>query len=200
MRDLRVSFPRPCGEEWQAMTPAACARVCGRCDKPVHDLSQYSLDEAEALVRSNPGVCVRARIEGDGSIALKPSRLGEARRMVIAVAATAGLLAASAPAIASQDRSAGTIAGKVQYPWFRTHVIATGANGQTFRARVKNNGKFRLGHLPAGTYALTFHPDCGDSWTVEDVVVGAGETIVPDTEDRSRCITIGMLRIEDDRA
>ena len=47
MGDLRVSFPKPCDEKWQAMTPEGRARVCGRCDKAVHDLSLYSIDEAE---------------------------------------------------------------------------------------------------------------------------------------------------------
>ena len=105
MRDLYVSFPRPCGEKWETMTPAGCARVCGRCDKPVHDLSEYSLEEAETLLRGDPRACVRARVGCDGSVALKPGRRGETRRMMIAVAATAGMLAASVPAAARQDLS-----------------------------------------------------------------------------------------------
>lgn len=196
MRDLRVSFPRPCGEAWEAMTPAGRARVCGRCEKPVHDLTHYTADEAQALLRGNPETCVRARIGGDGMVALKKSRRGEARRMVIAAAATAGLLAAGAPVLAKQGRPAGVIAGKVQYPAFRTRVTATRTDGLTFRARVKGSGRFRIGQLPAGTYALSFVPSCGDSWTVENVVVGAGETIVPDVRSPNGCITVGMLVIE----
>ena len=196
MPDLRVSFPRPCDEKWESMTPAARARVCGRCDKPVHDLSQYSLDEAEALLRRDPGSCVRARIGGDGMVALKPGRGTDARRMMIAVAATAGLLAAGGPALAKEGSPAGVIAGKVQYPAFRTRVTATRTDGLTFRARVKGNGRFRIGHLPAGTYALSFVPSCGDSWTVENVVVGAGETILPDVRSPNGCITVGMLVIQ----
>jgi hypothetical protein len=199
MPDLRVSFPRPCDEKWEAMTPAGCARICARCDKPVHDLSQYSVGEAEALMRRDSGACVRARVQRDGSLALKPSRRGDARRMMIAVAASAGLLAASAPAMAKKDRRPGAIAGKVEYPWYRTQVVATGANGQTFRARVKRSGNFRISHLPSGTYSITFRPDCGNSWTVENVIVGGGETIVPSTRDESSCIMVGMLRIEDVR-
>jgi hypothetical protein len=199
MRDLRVRFPEPCDEKWEAMTPAGCAGVCGRCDKSVHDLSHYTLDEAAALLRRGTNVCVRARIDGNGLVALKPSRRGCARRMVIAFTATAGLLAASAPAAAKQNRPDGAIAGNVETFGFRVRVSATDAGGQTFRARVKSNGQFRISHLPAGTYTLTFHPDCGDSWKVDNVVVRVGETIVPNVENANRCIVIGMLQIEDDR-
>jgi hypothetical protein len=195
MRDLRVSFPRPCDQKWAAMTPGGRARLCARCDKPVHDLSLYSLDEAEALLRRSPGACVRARIDGEGVVALKQSRGSDAGRMVLAVAATAGLLAASAPAAAKQDRPNGAIAGHVDTFGFRTRVKATGPDGRSFRATVKLNGRFRIKRLPSGTYRLTFNPSCGENWTVENVVVGGGETLLPEVERDSGCITIGMLQI-----
>jgi hypothetical protein len=199
MADLRVSFPKPCDEKWEAMTPAGCARVCGRCDRPVHDLSLHSLDEAEALLRRDPAACVRARIRADGSVALKPGRRGEKRRMMIAIAATAGMLAASAPALAGRDRPNGAIVGNVESFWSHTRVTATDANGQTYRTRVKGDGRFRIGHLPGGTYTLSFVPDCGERWTVENIVVGAGETIVPRAPHEGQCIVVGLLRIENDR-
>jgi Carboxypeptidase regulatory-like domain len=197
MRDLRVSFPKPCDEKWEAMTPAGCDRVCARCDKLIHDLLHYALDEAEALLRREPDSCVRARIDADGVVALKPGRGGKARRMVIAAAATAGLLTAGAPALAKRDRPDGAIAGNVgSYP-MRTRVTATGTDGRTFRTRVRSDGRFRIRHLPAGTYTLTFVPDCGDDLTVENVVVRDGETILPGVQDVGACIVIGLLRIED---
>jgi hypothetical protein len=197
MRDLRVSFPRPCEEKWEAMTPAGRARICARCDKAVHDLASYTLDEAKELLR-DPQACVRARIRGDGSIALKPSR-GSARRMVIAAAATAGLLTAGAPALAKGDQPGGTIAGRVKFAEFRTRVTATDTEGRIFRTKVKSKGQFRIRHLPAGTYSLSFKPGCGESWTIADVVVGAGETSLPNIESPDGCITVGMLRIEEVR-
>jgi len=196
MRDLQASFPRPCDERWDAMTPAGCGRLCGRCDKLVHDLSLHSFDEAETLLSGNPDVCVRARIDTDGSVALRPNGRGEARRMVVAIAATAGLLTASAPAYAKQNRPDGAIAGKMYASTIRTRVIATGTNGQTYRTTVKVNGRFRIKHLPTGTYSLTFRPSCGESWTVDNVVVSAGETASPEIERDSGCIVIGMLRVE----
>ena len=37
------------------MTPAGCDRVCARCDKLIHDLSNYEIDEVEALLRAQSG-------------------------------------------------------------------------------------------------------------------------------------------------
>lgn len=199
MPDLRVSFPKPCDEKWEKMTPADRARVCARCDKAVHDLASYTLDEAEALVRRYSEVCVRAQVQADGSVALKPSRRGEVGRMVIAAAASAGLLAASAPAMAKKEGPPGAIAGKVIYPWYRTRVVATAADGQSFQAKVKRNGSYRIDDLPDGTYSLEFRPDCGDKWKVDNVVVGGGETVVPDTRSEASCIIVGMLKVEETR-
>jgi hypothetical protein len=200
MPDLRVSFPKPCDETWEAMTPSGCDRVCARCDHVVHDLSQYTLAEAEALLGANPGSCVRAQIGADGAVALKPGRGGKAGRMMIAVAATAGLLAAAAPAYARQERPAGAISGAVESYGSRTRVTATGRTGQTFRARVKENGRFRLRHLPPDTYTITFRAACGETVTVENVVVRDAETVLPGVQEVQGCIVIGLLRIEDHRA
>ena len=196
MDDLRVSFPRPCDEQWEAMTPAGCDRVCARCDKVIHDLSQYEFGEAETLLRSDPDACVRAHIGADGAVALKPGRPGGTRRTMIAIAATASLLTAGTPAFARRDRPEGAIAGNVESYGIRVRVTATGPGGETFRARARGNGQFRIRRIPAGTYTLTFVPDCGQQKTVENVVVGNGETVVSDVTV-SDCIVVGMLRIED---
>jgi Carboxypeptidase regulatory-like domain len=197
MSDLRVSFPKPCDEDWTAMAPASRARICGRCDKAVHDLSTYGLEEAEALLRGNPGLCVRARIGPDGAVALKPGLRGGARRMMATAAATAGLLMAGAPATAKQDRPGGAIVGKIEASGFPVRVTATAPDGRAYRAKAKGNGRFRIKHVPPGVYTLTFVPDCGDKWTVENVAVGDGQTRLPDAESPNQCIVVGLLRIED---
>ena len=196
MPDLRVSFPKPCDEKWEAMTPADRARVCARCDKQVHDLSLHTLDETEALLRDDPEPCVRARIGVDGAVVLRRSPRGDVRRMVIAAAAGAGLLTAGAPAFAKKDRPPGVIAGTFDSFGIPTRISATSTNGRTFRAKVKRNGSFTIRHLPSGTYSLTFIPDCGERVTVENVVVDAGDTMLPKVENEAGCIFIGMLRVE----
>jgi hypothetical protein len=182
------------------MTPAGRDRICARCDRAVLDLSSYEPGEVEALVRSDPQTCVRARVGADGLVALKPGRPGGARRMMVAAAATAGLLSAGAPAAAERQGPGGAIAGKVDSFGFRVRVTATGADGRTFRTRSAHNGRFRMKRIPPGAYRLTFVPDCGEPWTVEKVLVGDGETIVPNPDDRAAgCIIIGRLQIEQHR-
>jgi hypothetical protein len=196
MSDLRVSFPKPCDAPWEGMAPAGYARICSRCDTAVHDLSQYDLEGVEALLRGRADVCVRARIGADGAVALRPGPPGSARRMVVAAAMSAALLAAGQPALARQERPRGAITGQTYAYGYEVRVTATDQNGRTFRTRVKRNGRYRLSRLPAGTYTLSFVPGCGDSWTVENVVVGDGVTEVPMEDDFGGCIVVGLLRIE----
>ena len=195
MKDLPVRFPKPCDEKWEAMTPAGCDRVCARCDTLIHDLSHYEFDAAEALLRSGSETCVRARVGADGVVALKPGR--GMRRMVVAAGALAGLLAAAQPAAAQQDRSGGAIVGRVIFPGFPTRVTATGQDGKTFRSHVRPNGEYRFKRVPADTYTLTFEPDCGDSWVVENVVVRNDIVLAPETEAENQCIVVGMLLVDD---
>jgi len=197
MSDLRVSLPKPCDETWEAMPLSGCDRVCARCDHVVHDLREYTFVEAEALLRANPGSCVRAQIGADGAVTLKPGRGGKTRRMMIAAAATAGLMMASAPAYAKRDRPSGAISGRVESPLNRVRVTATGADGRTWQVRT-TSGRFTIRHLPAGTYRLTFEA-CEPYPPVENVVVRDGETRVPNIRSEEQCIVIGLLRIEDDR-
>lgn len=196
MRDLLVSFPKPCDEQWEAMRPAGCHRVCARCDKVIHDLSHYEFVEAEALLRRNPDTCVRARVDADGVVALKPGRGGKARRMVIAIAATAGLLATGTPALAKRDRPGGAISGTVESSFGRVRVTATGTDGRAYRVRTRGDGRFTIRHLPAGTYRVSFEA-CEAYPPLENVLVRDGETQVPNVRSDEQCVVVGMLRIED---
>ena len=201
MRDLRVRFPRPCGEQWEKMVPAGCARVCERCDKPVHDLSLHTLDEAEALLRLNPDTCVRARIGGDGAVALKPGRPGRRKADGDRRRRDHRLAGRRRAGPGQAGPSPGRYRGECRAcTGIRTRVTATGADGRTYRTRVDgNNGRFRIRHLPAGTYSLTFAPSCGGSWTVENIVVGSGETMLPNVRHEDSCIFIGAAGIEENR-
>ena len=197
MSDLKVSFPKPCNEKWGAMSPSGRARMCGRCDKAVHDLSEYGLDEAQALLRREPGACFRADIGADGVVALKSGRNARSRRMIVAAAITAGLLITGEPALAGNGRPRGAIAGYFSNYNNGMRVTVTDQAGRTYRTRVRQGGRFRITHLPAGTYTLTFHLACGNVTTVGNVIVGNEEVVLPDVRDSGGCIVIGMLQIED---
>ncbi len=95
------------------MTPDARGRHCAKCQAVVHDLSQYTPEQAEALL-SDGAACVRAKLRPDGRVLTRPSRLG--RVLTVAFAAPALLLtlsgcimgkpASSAPTEAEADSSA----------------------------------------------------------------------------------------------
>lgn len=195
MSYVRISFPRPCEEKWEEMAPAGCHRLCARCDKVIHDLSQLDFDEADALLRNSGDSCVRAQINGDGEIALRPARGGGARKMVIAIAATATLFAVAEPALGRQGRPQGAIVGTVEAFGLTVQVTATGQDGSSFRARVDRDGRYRIRRVPAGTYTLTFDPSCGENWTLENIVVGDGPTTVRRAGSPDACIVIGQASV-----
>lgn len=89
--DLPIS--EPCGADWSAMRAAPeegrGARHCEHCDKAVHDLSDLTEREAEALLRSGTP-CVRYAATPDGEIRHRPLRgRSRASRLI----AMAGLMA-----------------------------------------------------------------------------------------------------------
>lgn len=71
MKELRVSFPEPCGEKWEEMPVSGCNRHCASCDKIIYDLSQMAFDDVETLLTVKPDACVRAAVKVDGSVRLK---------------------------------------------------------------------------------------------------------------------------------
>jgi hypothetical protein len=66
--DARIA--RPCGADWNAMSPRGTARFCSACDKLVHDLSSMSEREARTLLqgRSTEGLCIRYLHDERGEI------------------------------------------------------------------------------------------------------------------------------------
>lgn len=190
MPDLRVIFPKPCDESWDAMRPAGRTRDCARCATLVHDLSNYDVQEAEVLIRRERGVCVRAQVRADGTVALR-ARAG-LRQMVATLGATVVLV--TAPQATAKERPSGMITGTVWNTGV-LRVTATNAAGAIFRKTVRGD-QYRLKHLPAGTYTLSFEPDCGDAWTVTGVEVDSGETVVPENKQGSGCIIVGMIQLE----
>ena len=197
MRDVEVSFPKPCSEQWDAMAIAGRNRLCARCDTVVHDLSALTFDEAQALLRRAPDSCVRATVNVCGEVALKVSG-GSLRQMVVALGASVGLLAGGAPVAAAERHDRASIAGTLTTSDWNTRVTATSADGKSYRTRVKQNGKYRLKRLPPGTYSLTFTPSCGDPWSVDAVKVAVDQPLALDTTDPNPCIVVGAIRIETD--
>ena len=179
MRDLRVSFPKPCDERWEGMAPTGCDRVCARCDTVVRDLSEYTFDEAEALLRANPDSCVRARIGADRVVALKP---GRGMRRMLAAGASAGLLMSATPAMAGQDKPAGAIVGQIIGYARATRIVAEGPDGTLYSVQGADDGSYRIAGLPAGKYKLNF-------WNCNPSKPDVETIVVADRDARARTIT-----------
>ena len=196
MSHLQVSFPRPCGEKWQSMTPSGCHRTCGKCDNVVHDLTQYKVSEVEVLLREEPNSCVRALIDPSGMIVTKPETQNNLRRIMAVIGASTSLLI-SQPVAARDMRHGGAIVGQAFTFGFKTNVLAKDAMGNVFRSTVRSNGHYKIKNIPPGSYTLEFIPGCGDRWTIENIIVADGQVSVPDSPYNGGCIIVGRIETQD---
>lgn len=199
MRDLRVTFPEPCTEKWEEMSPTSgCNRFCASCDETIYDLSQLDFGEAKALLQREEKTCVRAALDKNGVIALKNNSEPTSRKMVLAIGVSLGLLATGAPLAANTAVPTGTISGKLEGFMLSGWVTATSADGKQYQAKITRYGHYKFKKLPPGTYILRFSSGCGEPWTSGPVVVQAKRTakISPVTPDDSQCIIIGMMTID----
>jgi hypothetical protein len=194
MREIRVTFPQPCDERWDAMQPKGCDRQCANCDTLVHNLEALTFDEAAALAGRGGEVCVRARIDAGGRIVLKRSSARGVGRMVLAAAASASALVSAVPALA-QDK--GKIVGKIDSTYWAPRVIATATDGKVHRAAVRDDGRFWIRNLPPGDYVVTA-TSCDGVWTVGTVTVKQRQVVMPPASEPvdERCIIVGMIQIE----
>ena len=59
------SVPKPCHENWDAMTPSEKGRFCSVCSKNVTDFTQMSNEEIVVYLRKNSGNGVCGRFRND---------------------------------------------------------------------------------------------------------------------------------------
>jgi hypothetical protein len=197
MSDLRVKLPAPCPESWDAMAPSGCNRHCASCDKIIHDLEQMTIGDLEALIADSEDICVRARIDGAGKVALKSDSWRGARRMIATVGAGFGLMAAGSAAMAAEQRVYGAIHGQVDDP-FATKAIATDTAGKRYKTRIKSNGSYKFKKLPPGTYTVHLFSSCAgeDQWGGSAVEVRAGIVTNTAASNPNQCIIVGKLVID----
>jgi len=68
----RITIASPCTQDWDAMTGDEKRRFCGECRLHVHDVSQMTRREAQALLANADGrVCVRLWRRPDGRVLTK---------------------------------------------------------------------------------------------------------------------------------
>ncbi len=171
MADTHIEFPEPCQEDWDAMHPLGRARHCDSCDKPVHDLTQYTPEEAEGLLNGAGGpACLRAHITGDGRVITKPSPFG---KLLTAAVAAPAIFIALAAAGAAADPTTGAISGSVRAGHTAPLSVTAVAEGVRRTAPVAADGAYRLDQLPPGSYRLEFKVRNAVWWAVDRVAVRA---------------------------
>ena len=175
------------------MTPQGRARLCRHCVREVHDLAQYTAEEALALVARSPGgICGRAERREDGKVATRPGGLAA---LFLAVAAVPAVLMPMTSAGAAE--SLGAVQGqisKLQAGAGPVRVTAAG-DGVTLHSDADQAGGYRIDQVPPGSYSLTFA--AGDfSWSVADVTVCANHVTHQDIEDpRGHTRVLGLIRV-----
>lgn len=169
MTGRTILFRQPCHEDWDRMTPQGRTRHCEACARPVHELREYTAEEAEALL-SGPGElpCLRADIQADGRVQTRPSPGGRTlRAMVLAPALALGLNGAALAA------GGGGIVGRVAAS--SPEQVTVTVTGPKVRRQVLLDawGEFFVGELPPGVYELRFSAPGRKGWTARQLRVEA---------------------------
>lgn len=198
MKELRITFPAPCGEKWEDMPSTGCNRLCTICDTTIHDLSKMEFKEAEALLTEQPDACVRAVVSADGTVRLKEKTAKKSGKMVIAAGAAMGLMLAAAPTFSKAESHRGSVSGKFVGYFAFGSVTATDANGTVYTAKVSRYGRYKFKNLPDGVYVLRFDTQCGQPWVSGPVLVqnGSKSKLPPVLPDDSECIIIGSVKLD----
>ena len=196
MADLEVSFPKPCDEPWEAMAPRGCNRHCASCDKIIHDLSALTFEEAAGLLATEDEVCVRAKVDSAGAIALKPAGQSVARRLVTASGAALALATAACQTVPNTAEPRYQITGKFAYKDLYYAAELTSTDGRTRpKRREPGTGRFIFYDLPPGVYTLTTLGTCGSRGVVETITItnASAEVVRKTPEIDDDCIIVGVM-------
>jgi hypothetical protein len=174
-----ILFPEPCHEDWNRMRPEGRAKFCESCSKHVHDLTNYTPEEAEHLLsESETPACVRASILPDGQVLTRPSLAG---RILTAAVVTPVIAAALVSSVMANPLN-GSIVGTIQTGAKQVTVTAYGA-GVHRRIKTDGSGNYHLDDLPPGSYRLVFSVPRAQTWVLDNVQVSAGDITYRNSRD-----------------
>ncbi len=98
---LRVETP--CPKAWNELRGGSAKRFCDQCSLHVHNASEMTRREAEALVRSSAErICMRLVVDPSGKPQFRPESTSTPKRLGLALAA-GSLLAACQPTRSLED-------------------------------------------------------------------------------------------------
>jgi hypothetical protein len=200
MADLQVTFPKPCDEAWDAMSPRGCNRHCASCDTIVHDLAAMTYEEAEALLAHEDEACVRAQLGPDGVLKLKPSGRSNGRRMVAAAGASLALATAACQTAPPSEEAPGlAISGAFNRYLVKTVTLYPGEGKSLRRKPDKKTGSVTFSGLAPGTYSIIITGDCGyyaflENVTIVDRSVTVSEAAFTEESGNGCPIIVGRIR------
>lgn len=197
MRDLKVTFLKPCDQPWDAMAPRGCNRHCAACDTVIHDLEHMTLEEAERLLDSGTEACVRAMLAPDGSVKLKPSGRSTGRRLVAAASASLALATAACQTMPDSAEPRYRITGKFPDKEQFYQAELTSPDGTKWpKRREPGTGRFIFDNLAPGTYTLTTTDNCGERQEIRTITIGTDAVDVGKVspEENGSCLIIGVMR------
>jgi hypothetical protein len=172
MTDLKVEFPEPCSEPWDAMRPTGCHRHCATCDKVIHDLAALTFKEAEALLAREDEACVRAEIGPGGVVRLKPSGRSTGRRMVAAAGASLALATAACQTVPpAAEAPSYAISGAFNQDFVKSVTLYRDQGKSQRRKPDRKTGSVTFSGLAPGTYSLVISGDCGYTAVLDDVTI-----------------------------
>ncbi len=104
LESLRIAAP--CPARWDDMIGDDRTRFCHGCAKDVHDLSKFTREEAEALLKQHGhGTCVRLTRRADGTVITGDCPVGtQRRRRRAAAVAIASSVALSVAALCAYEK------------------------------------------------------------------------------------------------
>lgn len=143
------------------MQPVGCNRFCATCSETIHDLSELTLQEAEALLRRPGKHCVRAQVKPDGALVLRPDHSGRTQRILVAVGASVSVIASACETLPQPASPMGSIVGKTGLSAVNS-VKAVADDGRSYRTKVRADGSYRFKRVPYGTYSVQFNTACGE--------------------------------------
>jgi hypothetical protein len=133
----RLFVATPCGVPWESMQGDARVRFCGKCEKPVYNVSAMTRDEAERFLKTAESPCVRFYQRSDGTILTADCPVGVDRKvrrrwlgaMLTAVVAAVGtastaLFGRGPAGLSSDSRSVGGDARSETLP-----MVVAGGSG-----------------------------------------------------------------------
>ena len=193
-REVRLSIPDPCQEDWGQMDTSSGHRFCGKCQSSVIDFSRLTRKQAVRAIKSAEGrVCGRLVRDSHGEVIFRSEPLGLVARVAgLSLVGIAGAAAQSACELhvkvtdpAGAEISAANVSIRSPYSIAPKALSEIGWTG-TYSA-----------NLPPGSYQLDIQLPGFQRYRKDIVTVTCDDAIVNEVAAELSVGSIGGVMIDD---